>query len=77
MVSEAIRDAFYRGIRSEELPLAVNDVVTVTVGSNGGQIASVISPEEGPPEAKYLVEFTDGSGEIIPLVHLRRNDERP
>ena len=66
------RDAFYEAKRTEMLPLAVNDVVTVREGTKSGARASVISLESLPPEAKYLVEYEDGSDQIVLLTHLQR-----
>ena len=72
MISEATREAFYEGRRSEVFPLAVNDVVTVKEGRKSGAVAWVISLESDEPEPKYLVEYEDGSDEILPLHQLRR-----
>ena len=67
MISAAAQEAFYEGKRSDALPLAVNDVVTVKAGDKSGAPAWVISLEEEAPEPKYLVEYEDGSDEILPL----------
>ena len=64
------RDAFYEAKRTEILPLAVNDVVTVRKGRKSGARAWVISLESLPPESKYLIDYEDGSDEIIPLADL-------
>jgi hypothetical protein len=68
MISAAAQDAFYESKRSPALPLAVNDVVTVRGGAN----AWVISLEQEAPEAKYLIEYEDGSDEVLPLSSLER-----
>ncbi len=72
MVSEATRDAFYEGRRTEALPLAVNDVVIVKEGRKNGAIAWVISIEAADPTPKYLMEYEDGSDAIVALAHLQR-----
>lgn len=70
MISETTHQAFYDGKRSETLPLVVNDVVTVKEGKKSGAIAWVISIQEEKPEPKYLVEYEDGSDEILPLTKI-------
>ena len=71
MVSDAQRDAFYEARRSSALPLAVNDVVTVLVGRNPGEGAAVISLHDTVPTPSYLVEYGDGSDEIVSLANLK------
>jgi hypothetical protein len=68
------RDAFFEARRTESLPLAYNDIVTVTEGSRRGDRAWVISLESLPPQATYLIEFEHGSDEIVPLGTLRRDE---
>jgi hypothetical protein len=69
----AEREAFYAGVRTERLPLAVNDSVCVKEGSKKGQFASVISLERIDPEPFYLVEFgPNGDDIVLPLSHLAR-----
>jgi hypothetical protein len=75
MITEAMRQAFYEGRRSVELPLVLNDVVTVLAGGRNGAVACVISPEATQPDAKYLVEYEDGSSEIRLLRELRKSEE--
>ena len=65
-----IMDAFYAGRRSAIYPLAVNDVVLVKEGKKTGSLAAVISIESPAPVARYLVEYGDGSDDIIPLAAL-------
>ena len=72
MTLDEARDAFYETKRSEHLPLAVNDVVTVKEGRKSDSRARVISHEALAPEPKYLVEYDDGSDEIVALAHLQR-----
>ncbi|MFT3781051.1 MAG: hypothetical protein QM790_03480 [Nibricoccus sp.] len=69
---DAAREAFYEARRTDELPLAVNDVVTVKEGRKVGARAWTIALEFVTPEPKYLIEYEDGSDEIIALVHLHR-----
>ncbi len=67
----AEREAFYAGVRTEKLPLAVNDSVCVKEGSKKGQFAAVISLERIDPEPFYLVELApNGNDIVLPLSHL-------
>jgi hypothetical protein len=64
-------EAFYSGIRSERLPLCVNDIVTVLAGRKPNERAYVISLQSIEPSVTYLVEYGDGSDELVALEHLR------
>lgn len=64
MITEQTRQAFYEGRRSRELPLVINDVVTVIAGRRVGSSAFVISPEAIHPDARYLIEYDDGTSEV-------------
>jgi len=71
----AEREAFYAGVRTERLPLAVNDSVCVKEGGKKGQFAAVISLECIDPEPFYLVELCpNGDDIVLPLSHLERVD---
>ncbi len=65
-----IMEAFYAGRRSSTYPLAVNDVVRVKEGRKSGSLAAVISPQSVAPAVSYLVEYGDGSDDIVPLAAL-------
>jgi uncharacterized protein YjhX (UPF0386 family) len=64
------RQAFYEGKRTKSFPLAVADVVTVKCGTRNGAAADAISLESLEPKVKYLVEYSDGSSEIVALADL-------
>jgi len=68
--NQEVMDAFYAGRRSAVYPLAVNDVVLVKEGRKSGSLAAVISPQSAAPAVGYLVEYGDGSDEIVPLAAL-------
>ena len=72
-------DAFYNGIRTVELPLAVNDYLTVIGGRKPGAKAFAISLHSMPPDPKYLVEYEiDGSDDIVPMsLLMRHRGKRP
>lgn len=68
--NQEVMDAFYAGRRSAAYPLTVNDVVLVKKGRKSGSLAAVISPECAAPAVSYVVEYGDGSDEIVPLAAL-------
>lgn len=74
MVSTSITEAFYAARRSEAYPLAVNDIVIVRGGRKCGAVAWVISIQAEVPTVKYLVEYEDGSDEIVPLSALEKKE---
>jgi hypothetical protein len=55
---------FYEGNRSEELPFVINDSVEILEGSDKGKTASVISILNNKTELSYLIEKSDGTGDI-------------
>lgn len=55
---------FYEGNRSEELPFVINDSVEILEGSDKGKTASVISVLNNKTELSYLIEKSDGTGDI-------------
>ncbi len=74
MIPESIIDALYAGQRSETYPLAVNDVVCVKAGARAGATAWVISLRSEAPAVKYLIEYEDGSDEVVALTELEGKD---
>lgn len=74
MLTEVMRQAFYEGRRSKELPLVLNDAVTILEGAWSGTIAYIISPEDTQPEPSYLIEYEDGSSEVRQARELRYDD---
>jgi len=67
MIAEDVMDAFYTARRTPMYPLAVNDVVRVNEGRKPGELAAVVSIDSPAPTVRYLVEYGDGSDDIIPL----------
>ena len=72
-----ITDAFYAGRRSATFPLAVNDTVLVKEGRKSGSLAAVISIQSVAPAVSYLVEYGDGSDDIVPLAALELKEADP
>ena len=58
----------------ERSALAVNDVVTLKIGKRTGARAWVVSIQSEDSDPKYLIEFDDGSDEIVPLSYITRNE---
>ena len=56
---------FYGGIRSNSIPFVINDAVEVLSGVSKGKKAAIISIEPSENGVSYLVEFGDGSGDLI------------
>lgn len=73
MISDAAYDDFYEARRTPTLPLAYNDVVSVTYGDRVNSRAWVISLEEESPVPVYFVEFDDGSDAMVPLIAISRS----
>jgi len=68
--NQEIMDAFYAGRRSAAYPFAADDVVLVREGRKSGSLAAVISPQSIVPTVTYLVEYGDGSDDVVPLASL-------
>ncbi len=75
MIPDEVHDAFYSAARSTRFPLAVTDVVTVLEGRKPGEKAAVISIQAVEPTVAYLVEYGDGSDDVIALDKLRSENE--
>lgn len=71
MISDTAYDDFHETRRTPKLPLAINDVVSVTHGERIKSRAWVISIYEENPVPVYLVEFDDGSDAMVPLTAIK------
>ena len=65
MPDHPLNDAFYHGRRSGELPFVVDDQVRVTHGVYHGQTGTVAVLDWSGAELRYLVEFGDGTDELL------------
>ncbi|MBU3914127.1 hypothetical protein KKA14_01200 [bacterium] len=65
MNRERLEKEFYEGKRSNYLPFVINDSVEVISGQNKGKGAAVISIEPSTSGLHYLIEFGDGSGDLV------------
>ena len=70
-VPREVDDAFYRGFSNETVRFVVNDTVEVTAGEHSGELAAVISIESLSPEPRFLVEFGDGSSDVVSQSHIQ------
>lgn len=50
--------------RSERLPLARNDIVSVNEGPHQGAEGWIVSLVESSPEPRYTVELCSGAGDL-------------
>ena len=62
---EQLRESFYAGDRSRQMPVVINDAVEVIAGVHEGKRGSAISLEGHGSAMRLLVEFVDGSDAIV------------
>lgn len=78
MLPRSLDDEFYTYVRSEILPYCVNDVVEITRGVYAGRQGAVVVLDRSGEKPKFLVEFGDGTDELVSVDHLKlikRGDE--
>lgn len=74
-VPKHVDDDFYAGVRTREIPFAINDSVVVVGGPNAGRRGAVISIESIRPEITVLIELGDyGKDVVVPITALRHLD---
>jgi hypothetical protein len=56
---------FFAGRRSDALPFCVNDTVEVLRGTYAGRIGAVVLLDRSREAFRFLVEFGDGTDELI------------
>ena len=66
MLPETLQEDFFAGRRSAQLPYCVNDTVEVTSGPYTGRRGAVALLDRSGDTAKFLVEFGDGTDELLP-----------
>ena len=72
MFPKQLEDAFYNGNRSDTLPYCLNDVLEVTAGEYQGRRGWAVAVDRRKPELRLLIEFDDGTDELVPLSQLTR-----
>jgi hypothetical protein len=78
VLPKSLDDDFYTYARSELLPYCVNDVVEITRGVYSGRRGAVVVLDRSGEKPKFLVEFGDGTDELVGVDDLRlieRGDE--
>jgi hypothetical protein len=65
VLPKSLDDDFYTGRRSESLPFCVNDCVEVTGGPYRGRRGAVVVLDRSGNAPKFLVEFGDGTDELV------------
>ena len=74
MKSHLLQD-FYDGKHSEDLPLVVNDTARILRGVNATRSGAVVCVDVSEDTPKFLIEFDDGTDEVVPLDNLERIDD--
>ena len=71
---DLIRD-FYDGRRSKDLPFVVNDEARILRGVYASRSGAVVSIDISESMPKFLIEFGDGTDELVPLDNLEKIDD--
>ena len=64
---------FYTRKRSKDLPLVLNDTATILRGPYATRAGAVVAVDISEEIPKFLIEFGDGTDELIPLNDLEKN----
>lgn len=64
-ISDKLKEQFYAGRRSSEVPLCVNDSVRIVHGPLSGTAAAVISIESVGVDPEFLVELGGSGGDVV------------
>jgi len=57
-------DWFFAGKADNRIQFVINDGVRIVSGPNAGKLGAVVSLQAISPEANYLVELGDGTGDV-------------
>jgi hypothetical protein len=74
MTSRILQD-FYDGRRSKDVPFVVNDEAKILRGAYASRSGAVVSIDISAAIPKFLIEFGDGTDELVPLDNLERIDD--
>jgi hypothetical protein len=72
--AQLIQD-FYDGKRSKDVPLAYNDTAKILRGVYASRSGAVVSIDISEAMPKFLIEFGDGTDELVPLDNLEKIDD--
>ncbi len=75
MTSQILQDC-YNGRRSKALPFVVNDEARALRGAYASRSGAVVCIDISKAMPKFLIEFGDGTDELVPLDNLERSDDR-
>ncbi|HSY42814.1 MAG TPA: hypothetical protein VK811_02820 [Candidatus Acidoferrum sp.] len=74
-MNEKLIEDFYAGNRSEKIPFVLNDKAKVLRGVYASRFGAVVSINISEVMPKFLIEFGDGTDELVPLDNLERVEE--
>jgi len=74
MTSQLLQD-FYDGKRSKDLPFVVNDEARILRGVYASRSGAVVCVDISETMPRFLIEFGDGTDELVPLDNLERIDD--
>ena len=76
MTSQLIQD-FYDGNRATDLPFVVNDEARIVRGVYASRTGAVVCIDVSETTPKFLIEFGDGTDELVSLDDLEPIGDRP
>jgi hypothetical protein len=71
--AQLIQD-FYDGKRSKDVPFVLNDTAKILRGVYVSRSGAVVSIDISEAMPKFLIEFGDGTDELVPLDNLEKID---
>ena len=74
MTSQLIQN-FYDGKRSKDLPFVVNDEARILHGVYASRSGAVVCVDISEAMPRFLIEFGDGTDELVTLDNLGRTDD--
>lgn len=75
VLPESLDHDFFAGRRSTQLPYCVNDAVEVTGGPYHGRRGAVVLLDRSGESPRFLVDFGDGTDELLPADLLKLIDD--
>jgi NAD/NADP transhydrogenase beta subunit len=74
MTPQILQD-FYDGKRSAAVPFVVNDEAIILRGVYAGKSGAVVSIDTSEASPRFLIEFGDGTDELVSLDNLEKYDD--
>ena len=72
MLPEALENDFHFRRRSDLLHFCIDDEVRIKVGQYSGRVGAVVALDRTHDEPAYLVDFSDGTDELVLQSQLER-----